>query len=84
MIPNILISGKIIKEMLGSVASGTQSINTATVIVTLCRWQFGAKVARELSQPVHQTARVTIPDAVLKKFNLLMTSMLLLETCRGM
>jgi hypothetical protein len=28
--------------------------------------------------------RVTIPDAVLIQFNLLMMSMLLLETCRGM
>ena len=31
---NILISGKIIKEMLGSVASGTH------FIMKLCRWQY--------------------------------------------
>jgi hypothetical protein len=62
-------------------------INTASGIVTLCRWPFGAQVAREFSRkcaPNRHLQRVTIPDAVLIQFNLLMMSMLLLETCRGM
>ena len=61
-------------------------INTASGMVTLYKWPSGAQVERELSQSVHRTAtyRVTIPDSVLIKFGLLMMSMTLLETCRGL
>ena len=47
---------------------------TAFGIVTVCKW---------LSQDGH-LQRVTIPDAVLLQFYLLMMSATLLETCRGL
>ena len=53
-------------------------INTASGIVTLFKWPSGAQVERELSQPV------TISNAVLIQFDLLMMSTTLLETCRGL
>jgi hypothetical protein len=44
-----------------------------------------ARNCRILHMPMEfHPLRVTIPDAVLIQFNLLMMSMLLLETCRGM
>ena len=46
--------------------------NTASGIVTLCKWPYG------------HLQRVTIPDAVLAQFDLLMMSTTLLETCRGL
>jgi len=59
---------------------------TASGIITICRWPSGAQVERVLSQPVHRTATysVTIPDAVLNNFDLLMMSTTVRETCRGM
>ena len=44
------------------------------------------QVERELSTyiPDGQLQRVTIPDAVLVQFDLLMMSTTLLETCRGL
>jgi hypothetical protein len=45
-------------------------------MVTLCKWPCGA--------PDDQLKRVITPDAVLKKFDLLMMSTTLLETCRGL
>ena len=47
-------------------------IDAASGIVTLCKWPDG------------HVQRVTIPDAVLIKFDLLMTSTTLLKTCRGL
>jgi hypothetical protein len=54
-------------------------INKASGIVTL------AQVARELATcaPKGHLETVTIPDAVIIQFNLLMMSMLLLETYKG-
>ena len=62
--------------------------NTASGIVTLCKWYSGMQVERELRSlstciPDGHLQRVTIPDAVLIKFDLLMMSTTLLETCRG-
>jgi len=51
-------------------------INTASGIVPLCKWPSGA--------PDGHLRRVTIPDAVLIQFDLLMMSTTLLETCRGL
>ena len=51
-------------------------INTASGIVTLCKWSSGA--------PDGHLQRVTIPDAVLIKFGLLMMNTTLLETCKGL
>ena len=48
-------------------------INTASGIVTLCKWPSDA--------PDGQLHRVTIPDAVLIQYNLLMMNTTLLETC---
>ena len=53
-----------------------QMVNTASGIVTLCKWPSGA--------PDGHLKRVTIPDAVLIKFDLLMMSATLFETCRGL
>ena len=55
---------------------GSNCINTASGIVTLCKWPSGASDGH--------LQRVTIPDAVLIKFDLLMMSTNLLETCRGL
>ena len=52
------------------------NINTASGIVTLCKWPSVA--------PDGHLQRVKIPDAVLIKFDLLMMSTTLLETCRGL
>jgi hypothetical protein len=57
-------------------------INRASGVVTLCRWPFGTQVATCVPKVHLQT--VTIPDALLIQFNLLMISMLLLEACSGM
>jgi len=51
-------------------------INAASGIVTFCKWPSGA--------PDGHLQSVTIPDAVLILFDLLMMSMTLLETCRGL
>ena len=51
-------------------------MNTASGIVTICKWPSGA--------PDGHLQRVTIPDAVLIQFDLLMMSTTLLETCRGL
>jgi len=51
-------------------------IDAASGIVTLCKWTSGA--------PEGHLQTVTIPDAVLIKFYLLMMSTTLLETCRGL
>jgi len=51
-------------------------IGAASGIVTLSTWPSGA--------PDGHLQRVTIPDAVLIKFDLLMMSTTLLETCRGL
>ena len=51
-------------------------INTASGIITHCKWPSGA--------PKGPLQRVTIPDAVLIQFDLLMMSTTLLETCRGL
>ena len=50
--------------------------NTTSGIVTLCKWPSGV--------PDGHFQRVKIPDAVLIKFDLLMMSTTLLETCRGL
>jgi hypothetical protein len=49
-------------------------INTTSGIVSLCRWQSGA--------PDGHLQSVTIPDAVLIQFDLMMSTTVL-ETCRG-
>jgi len=51
-------------------------VNTASGIVTLSKWPSGA--------PDGHLLKVTIPDAVLIKFYLLMMSTTLLETCRAL
>ena len=51
-------------------------VNTASGIVTLCKWPPGASDGH--------LQRVIIPDAVLIQFDLLMMSTTLLETCRGL
>jgi hypothetical protein len=63
-------------------------INAASGILTLCRWPSGAQVERGLRPlstcaPDGHLQRVTIKDAVLIKFDLLMMSTTVLETCRG-
>jgi hypothetical protein len=55
---------------------GSHCINTASGLVTLCNWPSGA--------PDGQLQRVSIPDAELIQFDLLMMNTTLLETCRGM
>jgi hypothetical protein len=50
-------------------------MNAASGIITLCRWPSGALDGHVRS--------VTIPDAVLVQFDLLMISVTVLETCRG-
>jgi len=50
--------------------------DAASGIVTLCKWPSGA--------PDGHLQRLTIPDAVLVKFSLLMMRTTLLETCRGL
>jgi hypothetical protein len=49
--------------------------NTASGIVTLCRWRSGV--------PDGHLQRVTIPDAVLIQLDLLIIRTTVLETCRG-
>jgi len=51
-------------------------INTATGMVTLCKWPSGA--------PDGHLQRMTIPDALLIQFDLLMVSTMLLKTCTGL
>jgi len=60
--------------------------NTTSGIVTLCKWPPGMQVEREISTsiPDGHLQRVTIPDAVLVQFGLLIMSTTLLETCRGL
>ena len=60
-------------------------IDAASGIVTLSKWLSGAQVERELCYlstcaPDSDLQRVTIPDAVLIQFGLLMMSTTLLET----
>jgi len=57
----------------------SNSINTASVIVNLSKWPSGAQVEKELQFFLNLT--VTIPDAVLIKFDILRMSKILLETC---
>jgi len=57
--------------------------NISSGIVTLCEWLFGMQVEKELI-PYSHLQRVTIPDAVLVQFDLLMMSTSLFETCRGL
>ena len=59
-----------------SSSGGKNCIKTVSGIVTLCKWPSGALDGH--------LQRVTIPDAVLIQFDLLMMSMKLLETCRGL
>ena len=62
-------------------------IITASGIVTLCRWSYSMPVeSRLLSTGVLyiRLQRVTIPDAVIIKLDLLKMSMVLLETCQGL
>jgi hypothetical protein len=56
---------------------------TASGIVTFCKRLYSAPVE---SGPAESSRlqRVTIPDAVKIKFDLLKMSMVLLETCRGL
>ena len=62
--------------------------NTASGIVTLCKWPSGMQVERELLSslstciPEGHSQGVTIQDAVLVQFDLLMMSTMLFETCR--
>jgi len=61
-------------------------INTASGIVTLSKWPFSAQVEKELLSfstcaLKGHLLRVTIPDAVLIKFDLLRMRKILLETC---
>jgi hypothetical protein len=58
-------------------------INATSGVVTILRGAYGAQVATT-SAPYGHPWRVTTPDAVLIQFNLLVMSMLLLETCRGL
>jgi len=60
--------------------------NTASGVVTLSKWPSGMQVEREISTciPDGHLQRVTIPDAVLVQFDLLLMSTTLLETCRGL
>ena len=60
-------SGKIIKEMPGSVASGTPYIITASGIVTLCKRLYGMPDESRLSSGIlySRLQRVTIPVAVI-------------------
>jgi hypothetical protein len=51
-------------------------IDAASRIVTFCKWPSGALDGH--------LQRLTIQDAVLIKFDLLMISTTLLETCRGL
>ena len=53
-----------------------QKVNTASGIVTVCKWPSSA--------PDGHLQTVMIPDAVLIQFDLLMMSTTLLETCRGL
>ena len=62
-------------------------IDAASGIVTLCKWPSGMQVEScSLSTCIldGKVQTVTIPDAVLIKFDLLMMSTTLLETCRGL
>jgi len=61
-------------------------INTASGIVTICHTPSGTQVERELSTcaPDGHLQTVTILDAVLIQFDLLMIITTLLETCRGL
>ena len=64
-------------------------IDAASGIVTLSKWPSGVQFERELSSlstcaPDGHLLRVTIPDAASIQFNLLIMSILLLETCRGL
>ena len=54
----------------------SNSINTESGITTLFKWPSGA--------PDGHLQRVTLPDAVLIKFYLLMMSTTLIETCGGL
>jgi len=51
-------------------------VNTTPGIVTLCKWPSGALDGH--------LQRLTITDAVLIQFDLLMMGTTLLETCRGL
>ena len=51
-------------------------INTESGNDTLCKWPSGA--------PDGHLLRVTLPDVVLRQFDLLMMSTKLLETCTGL
>jgi len=59
--------------------------NTASGIVTFCRWPEVKRGLCPLSicAPDGHLQSVTIPDAVLYSFDLLMMSTTVLETCRG-
>ena len=58
--------------------------NTESGIVTLCKWPSGMQVENSLASciPDGHLQRVTIQDVVLVKFDLMMISTTLLETCR--
>ena len=59
---------------------------TASGVVTLRKQPFSASVESGLQSALNWCTewRVTIPDAVTVKFDLLKMSMVLLETCRGL
>jgi hypothetical protein len=65
----------------------TNCIITASGIVTLCTVQYSMPDESSLLSSgilYSRLQRVTIPDAVIKKFVLLKMGMLMLETCRGL
>ena len=62
-------------------------IITASGIVTLCKRLYSTPVESILLSTgviYDRLQRVTIPDAVIIKFDLLKMSMVLIETCRGL
>jgi len=72
-----------------SIFRKTNCIITASGIVTLCKRFYSmpdeSRLSLLLSGILYCTVqRVTIPDAVIIKFVLLMMGMLMLETCRGL
>ena len=56
--------------------------NTASGIVTLSKWPSGMQGLTCI--PDGHLQKVSIPDAVLVQFDLLVMSTMLLETCRGL
>jgi len=55
-------------------------INTSSGMISLCEWLLGMPVMTGI--PSSHSHRLIIPDDVLLKFDLLMMSTVMLETCR--